>query len=367
MAITRDNHFVPIWYQKGFLEPGKSTLAYLDLDPMTKILEDGRVIRGRSLFDAPMSRCFYATDLYSTFFGNDVKDDIERKLFGNVDTRGAHAVRAFEGQDPVAWHEHFTIFFEYIDIQKLRTPKGLSWLKAQYPSLTQNDLMQEMLGIRLLHTTIWSQCVREVVSAEDADVKFIVTDHPVTIYNHALPPEAPECSFPNDPAIALKASQTLFPLSRNHCLILTNLEYATNPSTTPTQKRTFARNFRSSMVRTDKIIHSRRLTSLEVSRINRVLKARAQRYVAAGRKEWLQPEEVVSGLWADIAPTLLPPRDQLWEFGGEMFIGHKDGSVYYQDAFGRTEKESEALKKGNRCLAPTLRLRPLIVPFAPLA
>jgi hypothetical protein len=44
-------------------------------------------------------------------------------------------------------------------------------------------------------------------------------------------------------------------------------------------------------------------------------------------RQWLQPEEVVSGLWADIAPTLLPTRDQLWEFGGEMFIGHKDGSV----------------------------------------
>jgi hypothetical protein len=346
MAITRDNHFVPIWYQKGFLEPGKSTLAYLDLDPLTKDLEDGRSIRGRSLFEhAPLRRCFFGTDLYSTFFGTEVKDDIERQLFGHVDTRGAHAVRAFEGADPAAWHEHFTAFFEYIDIQKLRTPKGLAWLKAQYPSLNQNDLMQEMMGIRLLHTTIWSQCVREVVSAEDSDVKFIVTDHPVAIYNHALPPEAPECSFPNDPGIALKASQTLFPLSRNYCLILTNLEYAKNPSTAPTEKRTFARSFRSSMVRTDKIIRCRRLTNLEVSKVNRVLKARARRYVAAGRKEWLQPEDLASGLWAGIAPTLLPPRDQLLGFGGEMFVGHQDGSVYYQDAFGRTEKESEALKK----------------------
>jgi hypothetical protein len=346
MAITRDNHFVPIWYQKGFLEPGKSTLAYLDLDPLTKVLGDGRIIRGRSLFEnAPMSRCFYATDLYSTFFGTEVKDDIERQLFGHVDTRGAHAVRAFEGADPVAWHEHFTTFFEYIDIQKLRTPKGLAWLKGQYPSLNQNELMREMLGIRLLHTTIWSQCVREVVSAEDSDVKFIITDHPVTIYNHALPPEAPECSFPNDPGIALKASQTLFPLSRNHCLILTNLEYAKNPSTAPTEKRTFARNFRSSMVRTDKIIRNRRLTNVEVSMINRVLKARARRYVAAGRKEWLRPEDQAAGSWADLAATLLPPRDQVWGFGGEIFVGHEDGSVYYQDAFGRTEKEPKALKK----------------------
>lgn len=309
------------------------------------MLEDGRLIRGRSVFDAPPKRCFYQTDLYSTFFGAAVNDEIERRLFGDIDTRGADAVRAFEATDPAAWHEHLGAFFEYLDIQKLRTPKGLAWLKGQYPALDQNELMREMLGIRMLHTTIWAQCVREVVSAEDSDVKFIVTDHPVTIYNHALPPSAPQCVYPNDPSIALKASQTLFPLSRNHCLILTNLEYAKDPSAAPTEKRTFARNFRPSLVRTDKFIRIRRLMSLEVARINRVLKARARRYVAAGRREWLQPEGSAVGSWVELAATLLPPSSQLWGFGGEIFVGYRDGSVRYQDAFGRTEKERVALKK----------------------
>ncbi|MCE6983197.1 hypothetical protein EI534_38805, partial [Pseudomonas frederiksbergensis] len=93
----------------------------------------------------------------------------------------------------------------------------------------------------------------------------------------ALPPEAPQCAFPHDPGIAPKASQTLFPMSRDHCLILTNLEYAKNPSVPPLEKRIFARNFRQSMVRTDKMIRTRRLTDIEVARINHVLKARAQR------------------------------------------------------------------------------------------
>jgi hypothetical protein len=345
MAITRDNHFVPQWHQRSFLEPGHSTLAYLDLDPPTKTLADRRVIHGRSLFDAPTKRCFFRTDLYSTFFGTAVNDEIERKLFGDIDTRGSEAVKAFAGTDVAAWHEHFEAFFEYIDIQKLRTPKGLSWLSAQYPTLHQNELMMEMQGIRMLHTTIWTECVREIVSAEDADVKFIVTDHPVTIYNHALPPEAPQCAFPNDPGIALKASQTLFPLSRHHCLILTNLEYAENPSGPALQKRTFARNFRQSMARTDSIIRTRRLNDVEVSAINRVLKARAQRHIAAGRREWLHPENVATGSWADLAATLLPPHDELWHFGGETFVGFEDGSVRYQDAFGRTEKERDVLKK----------------------
>ncbi|ARS26795.1 DUF4238 domain-containing protein [Sphingomonas sp. KC8] len=345
MAITRDNHFVPQWHQRGFLEPGRSTLAYLDLTPPTKTLADGRVIEERSLFDAPTKRCFFKTDLYSTFFGTEVNDGIERKLFGDIDTRGSQAVRAFAGTDIAAWHEHFGTFFEYIDIQKLRTPKGLAWLQAQYPALHQNELMMEMQGIRMLHTTIWTESVREIVSAEDAGVKFLLTDHPVTIYNHALPPQAPQCAFPQDPGIALKASQTLFPMSRDHCLILTNLEYAENPSAPPLEKRTFARNFRQSMVRTDQMIRTRRLTDVEVSRINRVLKARAQRHIAAGRREWLHPESQATGSWADMAATLRPPHDELWHFGGETYVGFKDGSVRYQDAFGRTEKEREVLKK----------------------
>lgn len=345
MAITRDNHFVPRWYQKGFIEPGRSTLAYLDLDPPSKVLDDGRAIPTRALFDAPTKRCFYQTDLYSTFFGTAVNDEIERVLFGDIDTRGADAVRAFRGTDVAEWHRHFQAFFEFIDIQKLRTPKGLAWLETQYPPLDQNELMIEMQGIRMLHNTTWTESVREIVSAKDSEVKFIVTDHPVTIYNHALPPTAQQCAYPHDPGIALRASQTLFPLDRDHCLILTNLEYAEDPKTPPLEKRTFARNFRETMVRTDTFIRTRSLDALEVAKINLVLKARARRHIAAGKVEWLYPERVITEPWDALAPTLLPPSDELYRFGGETFASFADGTVHYQDAYGRTERVREVLKK----------------------
>ena len=29
MSKTRNNHYVPRWYQEGFFEPGRNTLAYL--------------------------------------------------------------------------------------------------------------------------------------------------------------------------------------------------------------------------------------------------------------------------------------------------------------------------------------------------
>jgi Protein of unknown function (DUF4238) len=354
MSKARNHHYVPQWHQEGFFEPGRNTLVYLDLTPPRKVLTDGRVITPKALFDAPTSRAFRQTDLYSTFFGTSVNDEIERRLFGDIDTRGSKAVKAFAAADIGEWHRHFQALFEYIDVQKLRTPKGLDWLKAQYPALGQNELMFEMQGIRMMHCTIWTEGVREIVSAEDSDVKFIVSDHPVTIYNHAAPPSAPACTYPHDPTIALKASQTIFPLNRDFCLILTNLEYAEDPATRPLEKRTFARHYRTSMVRTDAFIRTRKLNCHEVARINYVLKARARRYIAAGRKEWLYPEELVSEPWNELRTTLLPPKKELWHFGGELITRSEDGHVHYQDAFGRTEKERDFLKKE----PPTRPLRP---------
>jgi hypothetical protein len=194
MSATRNNHYVPRWYQEGFVDPGRATLAHLDLTPPQKTLDDGRIITGNTLVHWPTTRCFQQRDLYSTFFGTLVNDEIERYLFGDIDAKGAKAVRAFAGADVGEWHRQFQTLFQYVDVQKIRTPKGLDWLKAQYPALTQNELMFEMQGIRSMHCTIWAEGVREIISAEDAEVKFIISDHPVTIYNHAMPPDAPLCA-----------------------------------------------------------------------------------------------------------------------------------------------------------------------------
>lgn len=352
MSQTRDNHYVPQWYQRQFFEPGRKTLAYLDLQPEQRVLGDGRVITPRAFHDAPTKRCFFRTDLYSTFFGTAVNDEIERRLFGAIDDRGSKAVRAYQGTDQGAWHEHFQNLFEYLDIQKIRTPKGLEWLRAQYPALSQNELMMEMQGIRFLHCTIWTEGVREIVSAEDSDVKFIVSDHPVTVYNYAVSSDAVLNAYPRDPGIALKASQTIFPLGSDFCLILTNLEYAQDPACAPLDKRTFARNFRSSMVNTINYIRTRRLSGVEVAKMNHILKTRARRYIAAGRETWLYPEEVVSEPWHELRTVLLPPANELWHFGGELFAGFDDGRVHYQDAFGRTEKERDFLIKPARNADP---------------
>jgi hypothetical protein len=321
------------------------------MHPDQRVLADGRTITQNAKFNAPTSRAFVEKDLYSTFFGTSVNDEIERKLFGDIDTKGSGAIRAYVGSDVGEWHHHFRALFEYIDIQKIRTPKGLDWLRAQYPSLTQNELMMEMQGIRMMHCTIWTEGVREIVSAENSSVKFIVTDHPVTIYNHVADPQHRLCSHPGDLVIALKASQTIFPLNRDFCLILSNLEYVQDPTTKPLEKRTAPRNFRNSMVRTDAFIRTRRLSDLDVTRINFILKARARRYIAAGRDEWLYPEKLISEPWQDLRQALLP-TDETWRFGGEIFVRYNDGHVRYQDAFGRAEPVPDFLSKAPRSPRP---------------
>lgn len=343
MSKTRNNHYVPQWHQEGFLEPGAKELVYLDLHPDERQAPDGRRFAGKSRFFWPPVKCFRQRDLYSTFFETTVNDEIERRLFGDIDRRGAQAIPAFLAADEVAWVTHFQTLFEYLDIQKIRTPKGLDWLRRQYPALTQNDLMREMQAIRQMHSRMWMEGVREIVSAEDAATKFILSDHPVTIYNHAIAPDDPACGDPVDPSTALKGSQTIFPLNRDYCLILTNLEYAQDAGAAPLERRTFARNFGQGLVRGDAFLFGRRLDDRGVAQINHIVRTRARRFVAAGREAWLHP--AVDTPWRDLGAVLRPPADGLWRFGGEIWARFENGDVHFQDAFGRAEPPREYLVK----------------------
>ena len=345
---TRQNHYVPQWYQRGFFHNSKK-LEVLDLSPEKKILNNGRVVRFNDRFKLPTSNCFVETDLYTTFFGSDINDEIERRLFGSIDDRGARAVKAFLGSDFGERHKRFLDLFRFIDAQKIRTPKGLDWIAKHYPNLSQNQLMLEMQSITSMHCAIWMEGIREIVSARESSVKFLLSDHPVTIYNPAFPPTSKECVYPDDPSILLRGSQTIFPLDKNHCLIFTNSEYAEDTSLkNATEKRTNPKFFRQTLARTDTLIESRCLSEEEVKRLNLIIKGRARRYLAAGSKNCLYPEKSVRVDWEKLGEVLLPPKDELYRFGGETIVGYKDGSTYYQDAFGRTGSRGDYLKKTHR-------------------
>ncbi len=341
---TKDNHYIPQWHQKGFMSDHDNQLCHLMPKKISLPNGELKVVENCKWY-TPAQR-FYEEHLYSTFFGEKINDEIEQKLFGPIDDNGSKAVRAFLTDDQGQWHLNFEDFFTYLDAQKLRTPKGLDWIRSKYPELDQLQLMIEMQSLRTMHCTLWAECVRELVSAEDSEVKFIVSDHPITVYNYACPPGSELCEYPNDPDIALKGSQTIFPLDKNRCLILTNLEYAQDPeNANPLEQRTHATRMRRSMVNTIEFINSRKLTAGDVSKINHIIKSRAKVSVAAGTKDWLYPERDVNCDWAELRHVLLPPKNELSRYGGEMYAQFEDGKFHYQDAFGRTTPLNEYLNK----------------------
>ena len=344
MSVTRDNHFVPQWYQRGFLSDKDNELRHLVRKKIYLPNGTTKTIISKNWY-TPAQR-FYKKDLYSIIFRQFITDDIEKKLFGPIDDNGSIAVRAFLTNDQKLWHSNFKNFFEYLDAQKLRTPKGLDWVKSKYPLLNQQLLMVEMQALQTIHYTFWTEGVRELVSAEDSNVKFIISDHPVTLYNYACPPESKLCTYPNDPDIALKGTQTIFPLDLNRCLILTNLEYAQDSGgSNPLEQRTHATRIRQSMVSSINFINKRKLSDEEVTKINHIIKSRAKDSVAAGNEEWLYPEKSIICDWSNLRHVLLPPSDELYKFSGEILAGYKDGTTQYQDAFGRTNPRNEYLNK----------------------
>ena len=349
VSITRRNHYVPKWYQKRFLLPTCSKLCYLDLFPDTIKLPNGSTVAMNNLHWWSPQQCFFEYDLYTTSFLGFINDEVERYLFGKIDTDGLAAICAFIDNDIAELHKLIGKFFEYLDAQKIRTPKGLDWIKSKYLGLSQLQLMLEMQQIRKMHCTMWVEAVREIVSAEISDTKFLITDHPITIYNPECPPNSNYCKYPTDPAIIFKGSQTIFPLDLDHCLILTNLEYAQNPlSKDLLVNRTNARNYGQTISRIDATIRSRKLNENEVKEINYILKARARKYVAAAKKEWLFPEVDIQKSWLQLGQVLLPPKSELYHFEGEIYVGYEDGTTHYQDAFGRTLGKLSYLKKAER-------------------
>lgn len=347
---SRENHYVPEWYQRGFSVTGADNW-FLDISPphlrpdLTPILARPR--------QRPPKACFWQNDLYITRFGEYLNDQIETVLFQDIDDYGAAAVRAFIGGDIVRVRDQYQPMLAYLGAQKLRTPKGLDWIRSRYPALSQLELMREMQHLRQMFGTLWAECAHELVSAEDSAVKFLITDHPVTTFNAGLPLDASLLDYPNEAPITWNGTQTLFPLDANHLLILTHVPYAKDPSSVElTAKRTNARYFGHTMLRTDALIRGRRFDTEAVIAVNAWLKARAHRYIAAGDRDWLYPERTARVDAATLARLLLPLEKDLWRHGGEIYIGYKDGTVGYRDAYGRTSHEYEFVAKAPLAAPP---------------
>lgn len=334
----KHNHYVPEWYQKKFIPQGQQNqeLYYLDLNP--EIFRDSRGVEHKKsgLKHTGVKQCFAEDDLYTAnFFGYDPKI-IEKIFFGEIDTKGKLAVDFFDKFDHTQIsHEMFDSFMNYLCTQKLRTPKGLDWLSKTFNISDKDQLLSIMMKLRRLYAAIWTECVWLIADASNSNTKFIISDHPLTVYNKACGPQWTRRN--GDPKIELQGTHTLFPLSENKILILTNLSWVRNPYQSPKNIRPNPSSFRGALFNYTNIQVQRFLTEEEVRQINFIIKSMAYRYIAAGKENWLHPEDFVSkSNWNGYGNGyLLMPDPRPINIGGEILMGFQDGSVEAFDSYGR--------------------------------
>lgn len=335
----RNNHYVPIWYQKRFIpaEQKDKELYYLDLHPTYLVNAEGVATPLRELKRQGPRFCFFEEDLYTMRLGNVESRDIEKVFFGDIDDRGRDAVEYFENfKHPSMNGKAYQDFLEYLTIQKLRTPKGFRWLLGQSPIRDRNLLLLGLQQLVGLYGAVWTECIWQIADASQSATKFIVSDHPVTIYNRECVPDSAFCSREGDPDIRLQGSHTIFPLSLEKILILTNLSWVRNPYQSPRATRPNPSLKRPSMFKFTTVQTLRHLSEREVTEVNLIIKRRAYRYIGAAREEWLYPERSFpQPHWRQLGNGyLLMPDPRSVQFSGEIIIGHNDGTSSAIDEYG---------------------------------
>jgi hypothetical protein len=342
MTDFRHNHYVPRWYQERFLpaEWKQRELFYLH--------KERRIVRDRRGRDHPLPEverralrnCFAQRDLYTLTFRGITSTEFERNFFGQIDHKGRKAVSFWTEFDHTSIDpESFLTILTYLSTQKLRSPKGLDWLAARIRSHDPVVKLAAVARFRMLFNALWAECVWQIADAGDSETKFIVSDHPVTVYNLAYRPAHRECRGSGDPDIHLNGTQTIFPLSLERVLILTNRSWATNPYGSPTKARPNPQYERDAIFNFTDVQVGRRLDEREVREINLIIKSRAYHFVGAAEKDWLYPEQhlATKAKWSNLGDRyLLFPDPRELHHGGDTIIGYGDGSTMARDAYGRT-------------------------------
>lgn len=353
------NHYVPVWYQKRFLPDGQSKFFYHDLHP-EKRTQNGRTWTRSDMLRWGPANCFAKDDLYTVQWGALKNTDIEQHFFGEIDTTGREAVEFFSEFDiKDGVHDAHSNLIRYMSTQKLRTPKGLGFLSQAFRKGTQFEIMRLLQQHQIIFGTIWSEAVWQIADASASPTKFIVSDHPVTVYNRRCFPGSLHCRGFNDPDIRYAATHTIFPLSFDKALILTNLSWVRNPYQHELNFRPNPTFYHPTMTMLTRIQQGRFLSEEEVRQINYIIKMRALKWVASAEEEWLFPERFLESThWSKFGRGyLLMPEPRDIHMGGEMIVGYKDGSAERFSEYGhrpwdkdfknerRFNRESDALRK----------------------
>ena len=344
MQQYRHNHYVPVSYQRRFMLPGQSRYYRLDLKPESVANMVVRYTR-RALHHWGPDRIFAENDLYTTKWGAGDNTEIEQFFFGQLDDEGARAIdfiRDFDHGKETYNEPLFRQFLRYMSLQKLRTPKGLGAFAANIESNDRNSTLILLQRMQEMYCATWTECVWQIADASDSNTKFIISDHPVTVYNRACPHLSKYCLGANDPDIRQHATHTYFPLSLEKVLILTNLSWLRDPYQNEIRLRPNPGLFRETVFYFLDLQVGRKLTEDEVLQINLITKRRAYRYIAAAKEEWLYPEYTVStDHWKKFGDGyLLMPEPRLIHMGGEVIVGYQGGGGQSFSPYGHTRGQA---------------------------
>ena len=335
----RENHYVAQWYQRRFLPAvGEQKFFYLDLKPERFRDPNGVTRQKRALHRWGANSCFKQTDLYTTRFGAWQSTDIEQFFFGRVDTKGRDAIEYFGTfAHPDANEAAFHDLLNYMSVQKLRTPKGLALLADLSGMSDSNAVLLAMQQFQNMHCAIWTEAIWALLDATHTQTKFILSDHPVTVYNRDCFPGSDRCRDFRDPDIRFVGTHTIFPLSPTRALVLTNHSWVRNPYVRATRMRPNPHLFRTAMFYFPGIQTGRELTDVEVNQINFIIKKRAYRFIAAAGEEWLYPERrIPSEHWRKLDDLyLLMPDPRSVTVSEETILGYNNRPADIFDAYGR--------------------------------
>jgi len=373
----RHNHYVPRWYQDRFLpaQCKQRELHYVHKEPRTVHDGRGRRIPLPEVERRTLRNCFAERDLYTLAFRDVSSTDLERLFFGQIDRNGRKAVNFWTSYDRTQYAgEVLEPLLIYLSTQRLRTPKGLDWLARQIGSHDPMATLAAVVRFRQVFGAIWSECIWQVADAGASPTKFIVSDHPVTLYNRDVSPSHQQSQGSGDPDVRLNGTHTIFPLSMERVLILTHRSWATNPYGPPTKLRPNPQLERDAIFNQMEVQVGRQLDEDEVRRINFIIKSRAYRFVAAAETEWLYPERHLSRKvkWSRLGDRyLLFPDPRELHHGGEIIIGFAGGRVNVprclrKDASRpRLRQEHPASSRQGSAPAFQGRVRPALRPQAP--
>lgn len=338
MTDAYHNHYVPKWYQKRFLLPGQSRYHYLDLHPEKVTSPGGTTYTRNALLPWGPKRCFRQDDLYTAKLGAFSTDEIEKRFFGPIDHKGQKAVEFFtEYSFRKGVRDALHDLIDYMDVQRIRTPRGLDWLKTFADVDNHYLALMAMQQVFQMNITMWMEGVWEIVRARNSPTKFIVTDQPVAFYNAKAFPQSQICRYPSDVGLDQTGTRTIFPLGMDACLIITHVQLVRNPRANPIRPRINARAYKQTIMNLVAIQFGRELEEEEVNRINFILKMRATRYVAASEKEWLYPEkQIKTQHWSKLDEDwFLFPNPYKVQFTSGIIFGYEGGGSFAMDEYGR--------------------------------